>query len=134
MKKIIILILCLMTAGLAQAQSFHLVWADSIPAPATELLMQRFAQMLEAGGFSLAEDGAPLEVQPAVSSRMETPGSMSQVALAVELTLVAGEVSEVFTLKGVGSDDNDAWLRAVKQFLPRSKNAQNFVQRLKRSE
>ena len=56
---------------------------------------------------------------------------MSQVALQLEIKAVAGEVEEVFPVKGVGENEADAWLRAVKQLLPRSKAARSFVEKLK---
>ena len=122
---------CLLSSLMLQAQSYKLVFQEDIPAAAVEVLQQRLAQMLKAGGFSLADDGAPLEVAAKVTSRVETPGSMSQVALVIDLTARAGEASETFTLRGVGECDEDAWTRAVKQLLPKSKSALNFVEKLK---
>ena len=122
---------CLLSSLMLQAQSYKLVFQEDIPATAVEVLQQRLAQMLKAGGFSLADDGTPLEVAAKVTSRVETPGSMSQVALVIDLTARAGQASETFTLRGVGEGDEDAWTRAVKQLLPKSKSALNFVEKLK---
>ena len=131
MKKIV-LIVCGMLAGLVlQAQSYKLVFADNIPAPAVEVLGQRFAQMLQVGGLSVADEGKPIQISAKVSGRDQTGGSLGQVALEIALTAAAGDVSETFNIKGVGDSDADAWLRAVKQLLPRSKNALNFVEKLK---
>ena len=126
--------LALLAALGLQAQNYKLVWLnDDAPAEAVALISQRTAQMLEAGGLSLsdAEDAAPLTVLAQVSSRLDNVGSMNQVALNVELTFSANGVSETFPLKGVGADDADAWLRAAKQFLPKSKAASAFVAQLK---
>ena len=115
----------------ALAQNYRLELTDSLPPAAGEMLLQRFAQMLEAGGLSVAEEGAPLQISARVKDRMETPGTISQVALQVDIRAVAGEVEEVFPVKGVGENEADAWLRAVKQILPRSKAALSFVDKLK---
>ena len=40
-------------------------------------------------------------------------------------------VENTWPVKGVGSDEADAWLRAAKQILPRSKAAEAFMQQLK---
>ena len=129
MKKCL-LTLCLLLAwaGL-QAQSFRLVLDPAIPAAAGEIMQQRFSQMLSAGGLSLSDEGTPLTVTPKVTGRTEVSGT--QVALVIELTAVVGEVSHTFNIKGVGEGDADAWLRAVKQLLPRSQDAQKFVEKLK---
>ena len=87
--------------------------------------------MLKAGGLDVAEDGELLMVEGKVTNRMETPGSMSQVVLHVDLIAKTAAVSETFSLKGVGEGDSDAWLRAVKQLLPKSKSALSFVEKLK---
>ena len=123
---------CLLMAGLGlQAQSYKLVLADDIPADAAQVLQQRFTQMLTGGGFTVADDGTPLTVSANVTSREQTGGTLGQVALEIELLAAAGDASETFTVKGVGDNDADAWLRAVKQLLPRSKNASNFLEKLK---
>ena len=120
----------LLFSCLSWAQDFCLQVDESVPEAASRVLQQRFTQMLEAGGLGVSPDGTPLQIQAQVTSRMDTPGSISQVALTIELTASAGEVSEVFPLKGVGDSEADAWLRAVKQLLPRSKAAQSFVAQL----
>jgi len=121
----------LLTAWALNAQSFKLVFSDNIPADARALLAQRFEQMLKAGGLDVADDGELLMVEGKVTNRMETPGSMSQVVLHVDLIAKTAAVSETFSLKGVGEGDSDAWLRAVKQLLPKSKSALSFVEKLK---
>ena len=135
MKKIVLTGAMLLLAALGLgAQDFRLEWpADSIPASATKILEQRIGQMLDAGGLKLSDDASakPLSINYDITSRMETPGSMSQVALTIDLIINSGEVSETFPLKGVGDNEADAWTRAVKMFLPRSKAAQTFLLKLK---
>ena len=131
MKRIVSILCLLLVATVLQAQSFKLVFSDSVPEGVRPLLEQRFTQMLQAGGLTLSEEGAPLLVDAKVTSRMVTPGSMSQVALTIDLTAKAGEVAETFPLKGVGEGEADAWLRAVKQLLPKSKSALSFIEKLK---
>ena len=131
MKKIVLAICALLAAWGVQAQSYKLVFADDIPSSAVEVLQQRFTQMLSAGGMQVADEGTPLQVTAKVAGREQTGGTLGQVALEIELLAKAGEASETFTVKGVGDSDADAWLRAVKQLLPRSKNAQEFLKKLK---
>ena len=123
--------LLLLTVLGLRAQTYVIRTEGEIPKEAEEVLVQRFTQMLEAGGLAVSEAGTPLTVGFEVKDRMETPGSMSQVALQLEIKAVAGEVEEVFPVKGVGENEADAWLRAVKQLLPRSKAARSFVEKLK---
>lgn len=132
MKKwILSLTMVLLSAVVAWGQHYRLVIDPAIPAPAAEVLQARFTQMLEAGGCTVVADTAAvardLTVAGKVVSRMETPGEMSQVMLAVEVEASCGDVKATFPLKGVGDNETDAWLRAVKQLLPRSKAAQAFV-------
>lgn len=123
--------LLLLTVLGLRAQSYVIRTEGEIPQEAEKVLVQRFTQMLEAGGLTVSEAGTPLTIGIAVKDRMETPGSMSQVALQLEIKAAAGEVEEVFPVKGVGENEADAWLRAVKQLLPRSKAARTFVEKLK---
>ena len=123
--------LLLLTVLGLRAQTYVIRTEGEIPQEAEKVLVQRFTQMLEAGGLAVSEAGTPLTVGFEVKDRMETPGSMSQVALQLEIKAAAGEVEEVFPVKGVGENEADAWLRAVKQLLPRSKAARSFVEKLK---
>ena len=120
-----------LTTFAAMAQSFTLSISGDIPKDAREVLEQRFTQMLESGGFTVEADAQPLEVTATINESLTTPGSMSQKVLVVDVKAVAGEVEEVFTVKGVGKDTNDAWLRAVKQLLPSSRAAKEFLQKLR---
>lgn len=141
MKKILWAALLALTCLGAKAQDFRIAVSPEVPEAASALLAQRFTQMLEAGGLTVwapAAEGeeAPeglrtLSVSYSITSRMDTPGSLSQVALNIELTAQEGETAQAFTIKGVGDNYEDAWLRAVKQVLPRSRDAQAFVARLK---
>ena len=127
MKKVLTFFLLLLLSGALWAQDYQIQLDPSVPEEAAELLTQRFTQMLSAGGAP----SLTLAVSAQVTSRMETSGSLSQVALTVDLTASAGEQQEIFTLKGVGESEADAWLRAAKQLIPTSKAARAFVERLK---
>lgn len=130
MKKLFVTLALLLSFACAYAQDYKLVADDAIPSEAAAVLVQRFTQMLEAGGFTVGEEGADvITLTPTVTGRTEVSG---QVALTMDLTAAVGKVQEVFPLKGVGENEADAWLRAVKQILPRSKAAQNFVEKLKK--
>ena len=114
----------------AYAQDYKIVADASIPAEAAQVLVQRFTQMLTGSGFSVSEEGADVvRLIPTVTSKMEV--SDGQVALSIDLKAAVGEISEVFPIKGVGENEADAWLRAAKLILPKSKAAQGFVEKLK---
>lgn len=130
MKKVLLAAVALLACLSLSARGFRLNISKDIPEQAVQVLQERFGQMLEAAGHSLSESGAPLEVTAEVTDRMATPGSLSQVALTITLKAQCGAAEETFTLKGVGSDEKDAWIRAVKQLLPRSQTAQHFTDQL----
>ena len=120
----------LLSFACAYAQDYKLVADASIPADAAKVLVQRFTQMLSSGGFTVSEEGADvIRLIPTVTSKMEV--SDAQVALTIDLKAVVGEVSVIFPLKGVGESEADAWLRAAKTLLPKSKTAQTFLEKLK---
>ena len=131
MRKIILTVVLLLSAFMLKAQDYKIMADASIPAEAAQVLVQRFTQMLTAGGFTVSEEGADvIRLIPTITSKMEV--SDSQVALSIDLKAAAGEVSEVFPIKGVGESEVDAWMRAAKLILPRSKAAQGFVEKLKK--
>ena len=125
MKRVTLVLVSLLMGLVAWAQ--NIIISENVPQAAVAVLQPRLEQMLQAGNVA----DAPLTVETRVVKQLETPGSLSQVALEIELTLRSGEASETFLLKGVGENGADAWVRAMKQFLPRSKAAQGFVARLK---
>ena len=130
MKKLILIIAAVLglSAGV-QAQSYKLVFGDGVPENVQGILQQRFTQMLAPSDIKLSPDAADVfKVDAEVTSRVEIGGG--QVAVTVDLTASVGEVSHVFTVKGVGADEADAWLRAAKHLLPRSREATDFVSRL----
>ena len=135
LKKMILFAAMLLPAALS-AQSLSLKVPDTVPEAAREVLVQRFTQMLQGAGVTVTESGEPLRIEAVVTDRMETPGSASQTALSVNIRayiLRGGEVlvENTWPVKGVGDDEADAWLRAAKQILPRSKAAQAFMDDLK---
>ena len=131
MKKLFVTLALLFSFACAYAQDYKLVADASIPADAAKVLVQRFTQMLSSGGFTVSEEGADvIRLIPTVTSKMEV--SDAQVALTIDLKATAGDVSEVFPLKGVGESEADAWLRAAKTLLPKSKTAQTFLEKLKK--
>lgn len=131
MKKVFLSLAVLFACAGVYAREYSIrVDSTSVPAAAQEILVQRFAQMLEAGGHTVGEDGIEIFVSGEVLDRMETAGSMSQTALSVVITAQCGDVKAEFPLKGVGEDEADAWVRAAKRFLPRSQEARAFVERL----
>ncbi len=130
MRKIVLSLILLLAAFVARAQQYSFKADAAIPSEAATVLVQRFTQMLEAGGLKVVEEGADvITLTPTVTSRTEVSG---QVALTIDLKAAVGKVEEVFPLKGLGENEADAWQRAVKQILPRSKAAQSFVEKLKK--
>lgn len=108
----------------AYAQNIHI--SDEIPASAAAILKPRLEQMLKDGGVA----DVNLNVTAVVKEKTQVAAG---VVLMLDLILCSGEVEEAFPLKGVGDNEADAYERAVKQLLPKSKAAQAFVARLKKS-
>ena len=136
MKKMILLAATLLLSGAAFAQSLSLNVPENVPEAAREVLVQRFTQMLQGAGMTVSEEGETLFVEGKVADRMETPGSASQTALSIEIRayVLRGDevlVENTWPVKGVGADEADAWVRAAKQILPRSKAAEAFIETLK---
>ena len=134
-KKMLLLAAMLLPMTLG-AQTLSLKVPDSVPEAAREVLVQRFTQMLQGEGLSVGEGGETLFLEATVTDRMETPGSSSQTALSIDLRAFVSRdgtvlVENTWPLKGVGADEADAWLRAAKQILPRSKAAQAFLEDVK---
>ena len=125
MKRVMLVLVSLLMGLVAWAQ--NIIISENVPQAAVAVLQPRLVQMLQAGNMA----DTPLQVEARVVKQLETPGSLSQVALEIDLTLRSGDAAETFLLKGVGENEADAWVRAMKQFLPRSKAAQGFVARLK---
>ena len=136
MKRFLLLAAAALLSVAVSAQTLSLKVPENVPEAAREVLVQRFTQMLQGAGVEVGEAGETLIVEGVVTDRMETPGSSSQTALSIDVkaSLVRdGEVlvENTWPVKGVGSDADDAWLRAAKQILPRSKAAQTFMDALK---
>ncbi len=126
MKKIILTLGLVLLSLVASAQ--NITFSENIPEEAAEVLSTRLQAMLKTAG--LAAD-TPLVVDATVTDRVETSGSIAQLALSIDLVLTSGEVSGTFPLKGVGEDETDAWIRASKQFLPRSQATKEFTDKLR---
>ena len=133
MKRMITVALLSLFALTLSAQNVQLKFPESLSDDVRTILTQRFSQMLSSGGMTVGEEGSIVEISLEEVSRENAPGTVAQVVLQLEVTASCGGVKEVFPLKGVGSDENDARLRAVKMLLPRSKSAQAFVECLKNS-
>ena len=133
MKRLITVALLSLFALTLSAQNVQLKFPESLSDDVRTILTQRFSQMLSSGGMTVGEEGSVVEISLAEVSRENAPGAVAQIVLQLEVTASCGGVKEVFPLKGVGSDENDARLRAVKMLLPRSKSAQAFVECLKNS-
>ena len=136
MKKMILMAAAALLGGAAFGQTLSLKVPETVPEAAREVLVQRFTQMLQGAGVSISEGGETLFIEGTVTDRMETPGSASQTALNIDIRAYmvrGGEVlvENTWPVKGVGADEADAWLRAAKQILPRSKAAEGFMEQLK---
>ena len=136
MKKMMFLAASMLLPLGLSAQTLSLKVPETVPEAAREVLVQRFTQMLQGSGVTVGEGGETLFIEGKVPDRMDTPGSASQTALTIDIRayVVRDEatlVENIWPVKGVGADEADAWLRAAKQILPRSKTAQAFVEELK---
>ena len=136
MRKMILMAASALLSAGAFAQNLSLNVPDDVPEAAREVLVQRFTQMMQGAGVTVGTEGEPLRIDAVVTDRMVTPGSSTQTALSIDLRayILRGEevlVENTWQAKGVGTDDADAWLRAAKQILPRSKAAQAFMDEVK---
>ena len=136
MKKLFLLAAAALLSVAVSAQTLSLKVPENVPEAAREVLVQRFTQMLQGAGVTVGEAGETLIVEGVVTDKMETPGSSSQTALSIDIRACLvrdGEVlvENTWPVKGVGADEADAWLRAAKQILPRSKAAEAFMEQLK---
>ena len=122
MRKLFLTLVLLMGAWVAYAQDINI--GKEIPAEAAAILKPRIEQMLKDGGVA----DVSLNVTAIVKEKTQVA---SGVVLVLDLILCSGEVEEAFPLKGVGDNEADAFQRAVKQFLPRSKAVQSFMEKLK---
>ena len=136
MKKLILLAAAVLLCAAVSAQTLSLKVPESVPEAAREVLVQRFTQMLQGSGVAVGEDGETLFIEATVNDRMETPGSAKETALNIDIRAYIvreGEtlVENTWQVKGVGTDEADAWLRAAKMVLPKSKAAQAFMEEVK---
>jgi hypothetical protein len=134
MKRLVISLVAVFGAlVVAHGQSVCVVLNGEVPLEAAGVLVQRVTQILEGGEFTVTEDAKDtVWVNTNVVEHMTTPGSIRQSVVVLDIVTTYGEIEETFNVKGVGKDDEDAWLRACKQVLPRSKQAQEFIQKLKK--
>ena len=136
MKKMMLLAAAVLLSVALSAQTLSLKVPETVPEAAREVLVQRFTQMLQGSGVAVGDDGETLFIEATVTDRMETPGSASQTALNIDVRAYivrngAVLVEYTWPVKGVGSDEDDAWLRAAKMILPKSKAAQTFMDEVK---
>ena len=108
MKKTFTAILFALLSLALSAQPLQLKVSEDVPEAAREVLLQRFTQMLENGGFSLTDEAsAPvMNVSVEEKERMETSGT----AVVLDVT---------------------AEVKAAKQILPQSKAAKVFLSAVK---
>ena len=78
MKRAMLVFALLLTGLVAWAQNITI--GENVPQAAVDVLQPRLVQMLQAG--SVAD--APLQVEARVVKQLETPGSLSQVALEID--------------------------------------------------
>lgn len=129
MKRTLIAILFAFFTLLSAAQPLRLQVSENVPEAAREVLVQRFTQMLEGGGFSLTEETSAPVVNVTVDEKERTENSGT--VLVLDVTADVKDVTTTFTVRGLGSDADDAYLRAAKQILPQSKAAKVFLSAVK---
>lgn len=95
MKKWIICVAMLLSAVTAWGQSYRIVVDPGVPAPAAEVLCERFTQMLEAGGLTVVAD--TVTVAQALTAQEKVAGNGSQALTAQEM--VAGNGSQAMSVQ-----------------------------------
>ena len=131
MKKLIVAALAVLFAIPALAQSYCVKVSADIPAEAASVLQKRFEQILRSGGLFVSPEGRTIEISADVKETAVTSGTIEQTAVVVDIIATAdGSAPYIFPVKGVGADYADAWQRAVKQILPASKAAKEFLSKI----
>lgn len=142
----VVLLFMWMCALLARAQDDGIYISvvqperPSIPAEANELLSHKLTQLLTAGGVASTDEGSRfvLTVKANVLSKDMVPTTPQRVSERIMFTFLIGDADEnkvfetaTLTTRGIGINENKAFIMAVGQIQPSQKELQAFVSRAK---
>ncbi|BAO76878.1 hypothetical protein [Winogradskyella sp. PG-2] len=110
--------------------------AEGIPSYAQNMLINKLGRIITENGISDNVYNSRFIITPNITvlSKNITGTAPTMIALSLDLTLyigdgVAGNLfsSESIQLKGVGTNENKAYMSALKQVKPKNKEIQNFI-------
>ncbi|WP_417290081.1 hypothetical protein [Corallibacter sp.] len=144
MKKILTIILSLISlAPFAQENNYDISLGlhipsqvENIPSSAKSMLSNKLGQVITANGIGENSNYPRFIIAPNLNiiSKDILGTAPTRVALNIELTLYIGDgisgdlfASESFSLKGVGLNENKAYIQAIKQLKTGNKSLQNFI-------
>ncbi len=114
--------------------------AENIPSNATSLLYSRIARLITENGISGPEFNPRFVVAPkvAVLDKEVLGTAPPRIVLNLEMTLMVGDGlngnlihSETVNLKGVGSNEQKAYMNAIKRLAPKNPALLNLLEKAK---
>ncbi|MDN3665242.1 hypothetical protein ACFFU1_03300 [Algibacter miyuki] len=111
---------------------------ENMPLAAKKMLSNKLSQIITQKGIGDTSYNSRFIITPniAVLSKDVVPSAPPKVALNLEVTFYIGDgidgtlyVSETVSAKGVGTNENKAYIAAVRQIRPKSPTLQDFVKR-----
>ena len=147
MKKIIyVIVLFVLTNSIAQEKSSEGIalapyiprQVESIPSSAKRMLLNRLAQVLTKNGIGKNIYNSRFVLAPNISvlSKDITPTAPPKTALGLNVTLYIGDgisgdlfASHSLELKGVGTNENKAYISAIKRLSPKNPEIIDFVEK-----
>lgn len=144
MKKILTFGLCLFAIiTFAQDNNYNISLgahipdqAEGIPSSAQSILINKLGQVITQNGISDNVYNSRFIITPKIDvlTKDVLPTAPPQVAINLQVTFyigdgVAGNLfsSETIQVKGVGSNENKAYIEAIKQIKPKDKQLQDFI-------
>lgn len=110
---------------------------ERVPASAKKMLLNRLTQIITKNGIANNPYNSRFVMVPNVSvlSKDITPTAPPKTALNLNVTLYIGDgvsgtlfASESFELKGVGNNENKAYISAVKRLSPKNPDVLAFIE------
>ncbi len=109
---------------------------ENIPAVAKRMFINKLGQLITQNGISDDVNNSRFILTPNVTVLTKNITATAPImhAISLEVTLYIGDgiagnlfTSESFMLKGVGTNENKAFISALKRLNPKSENAKKFI-------
>ena len=115
---------------------------ESIPSSAKKMLANKLTQIITSKGISDNSYSSRFIITPniAVLTKNITPTAPPKIVLNLEVTFYIGDgiegtmfTNETVEIKGVGTNENKAYIAAIRQIKPKSPIIQAFVKKGKKT-